>query len=169
MAIIMTIFPPVAESAQMITLLLPFTSFVLIELPLIHVAPVAVLFTLFTVTMFFGGFAEILTQRVLLDAIPNRNRNSIYSLQPTILLLFSIPQIVFFGWFIPNFGFPLTLLGCALVSLAGVLVIRYALGLEIPRCDDDEHEQPEMLDKEEVVEVGGTHIEEIEQIAFSQE
>ena len=145
----MTVFPPMAEGAEMVTVLLPFTSLVLIELPIIHVVPVALLFTLFTVTMFFGGFAEILTQRVLLDAIPNRNRNSIYSLQPTILLLLAIPQIVFFGWFIPIFGFPLTLTGCAFVSLAGVLVIRYALSLDVPKCEDSAEQrmqEPEQVE-----------------------
>jgi hypothetical protein len=166
MAIIMTIFPPVAESAELVTLLLPFTSLVLIELPIIHVVPVLILFTLFSVTMFFGGFAEILTHRVLLDAIPNRNRNSIYSLQPTILLLLSIPQIVFFGWFIPNFGFPLTLTGCALVSLAGVLVIRYSLGLEIPRCDDVGDQQEKESTAAELV---GGSFEEVDQVAYSPE
>ncbi|MFW9803012.1 MAG: MFS transporter [Candidatus Thorarchaeota archaeon] len=150
LALVMTIFPPTAEGAEMVTVLLPFTSLVLIELPIIHVIPVALLFTLFTVTVFFGGFAEILTQRVLLDAIPNRNRNSIYSLQPTILLLLAIPQIVFFGWFIPTFGFPLTLTGCAFVSLAGVLVIRYALTLDVPKCDDFAEQQMQTPDPVEL-------------------
>jgi hypothetical protein len=162
----MTVFPPAAEGAEMVTLLLPFTSLVLIELPVIHVVPIIILFMLFSVTMFFGGFAEILTQRVLLDAIPNRNRNSIYSLQPTILLLLTIPQIVFFGWFIPNFGFPLTLVGCALVSLAGILVIRYALGLEIPKCDDANEQQKQ---ETESVKPVGSSFEEIDQVTYSQE
>jgi hypothetical protein len=116
--------------------------------------------------MFFGGFAEILTQRVLLDAIPNRNRNSIYSLQPTILLLLSIPQIVFFGWFIPTFGFPLTLTGCALVSLAGILVIRYALGLEIPKCDVASDQKKQDTESVEQVE---SSFEEIDHVAYSQD
>jgi MFS family permease len=166
MAIIMTIFPPAAEGAEMVTLLLPFTSLVLIELPIIHVVPILILFTLFSMTMFFGGFAEILTQRVMLDAIPNRNRNSIYSLQPTILLLLSIPQIVFFGWLIPNFGFPLTLAGCALVSLSGVLVIRYALGLEIPKCDYAGDKQQHEI---ESLELASSSFEEVDLGSFSQE
>ncbi|MHA2140305.1 MAG: MFS transporter [Candidatus Thorarchaeota archaeon] len=166
LAIVMSIFPPVAEGAEMVTLLMPFTTFALIELPLIHVVPVLILFTLFSVTMFFGGFAEILTQRVLLDAIPNRNRNSIYSLQPTILLLLAIPQIVFFGWFIPNFGFPLTLAGCALVSLAGVLVIRHALSMEIPKCDDVS--EPEQQ-KTESVGAAGSSYEEVDHVTYLQE
>jgi hypothetical protein len=132
LAAMMYFFPPVGDAAVMATVYLPFTSIVLIELPLQHIFPIILLFSMFTVTMFFGGFAEILTQRELLDAIPNRNRNSLYSLQPTILLLLATPQIVIFGWLIPIIGFPVTLLCCALISLIGVLIIRYALSLEKP-------------------------------------
>ncbi len=67
-----------------------------------------------------------------MDAIPNRNRNSLYSLQPTILLMLATPQIAILGWVIPVIGFPATLLICAAVSLIGVLIIRYALTLEKP-------------------------------------
>lgn len=132
LAIVMFIFPPLENARDIITLILPFTSFVLIALPVAHVVPIIILFSLFTVTMFFSGFADILTQRELLDVIPDRNRNSLYSLQPTILMLISIPQIAIFGWLIPVIGFPLTLILCAAISLSGVLVTKYALGLEKP-------------------------------------
>lgn len=137
MAFVMAVFPPIPNATQMVTLLLPFTNVVLIELPIQHVVPIVVMFSLFTVSMFFGGFAEILTQRELLDAIPSRNRNSLYSLQPTILLLLSTPQIAILGWLIPIIGFPATLLICSVVSLSGVLVIRYALTLEKPVVEMD--------------------------------
>ncbi|MHA1575768.1 MAG: MFS transporter [Candidatus Thorarchaeota archaeon] len=132
LAIVMYIFPPIVNPVDVFTLILPFTSFVLIELPVAHVIPIIILFALFAVTMFFSGFAEILTQRLLIDVIPNRNRNSIYSLQPTILLLITIPQIAIFGWLIPIIGFSWTLALCAVISLSGVLITRYALGLERP-------------------------------------
>ncbi|MDF1537645.1 MAG: hypothetical protein P1Q69_01925 [Candidatus Thorarchaeota archaeon] len=139
-AIMMFAFPPVSDATELITLMLPFTSFVLIEMPVVHVIPTIILFTMFSITMFFSGFADILTQRELLDAIPDRNRNSIYSLQPTILLLLTIPQIAIFGWLVPLLGFSVTLLLCSVISLSGVLVIRYALSLEKPvndvKCSD---------------------------------
>jgi MFS family permease len=131
-AILMFVFPPIAEPTEIITLMMPFTSFILIELPIAHVIPTVILFTLFAITFFFSGFADILTQREVLDAIPDRNRNSIYSLQPTILLLLTIPQIAIFGWLIPIIGFSGTLLIMAVISLGGVLVIRHALSLEKP-------------------------------------
>ena len=133
-AALMFFFPPVGEDvAQMVTVMWPLTSIVLIELPVQHVLPIIILFTLFTVTLFFNGFADILTQRVLLDAIPDRNRNSLYSLQPTILLIFSAPQIALLGWLIPAIGFPATLLICAGVAMTGVVIIRYALHQEKPQ------------------------------------
>ena len=135
---IMYFFPPVTGAVEMVTLAWPFTDIVLIELPVVHIIPIICLFSLFTATSFFGGFAEILTQREILDAIPNRNRNSLYSLQPTILLLISTPQIAILGWLIPVIGFPATLLICAAISLSGVVVIRYALTLEKPIVKDIE-------------------------------
>ena len=148
MAIVMAIFPPIESATQIVTILLPFTNIVLIELPLEHVIPIIILFSLFTVSMFFGGFAEILTQRTLLDAIPSRNRNSLYSLQPTILLLISTPQIAILGWLIPIIGFPATLLICSAVSLSGVLVIRYALSLEKPVVEMENAEETQSADNE---------------------
>jgi MFS family permease len=132
LAAMMYFFPPVPNATEMVTVMWPFTSMVLIEMPVQHIIPIIILFTLFTVTMFFGGFAEILTQRELLDAIPNRNRNSLYSLQPTILLILATPQIAILGWVIPAIGFPATLLICAGISLVGVVIIRHALSLEKP-------------------------------------
>jgi hypothetical protein len=159
-SIMMYVFPPVADATEIITLLLPFTDFVLIELPVAHVIPAIILFTMFSVTMFFSGFADILTQRELLDAIPDRNRNSIYSLQPTILLLLTIPQIAILGWLIPVIGFSGTLLIMALVSLSGVLVTRYALTLEKPVT------KVECAEPEETVEIDESH-EEVEAITIT--
>jgi MFS family permease len=148
LAITMSIFPPVSDASLLVTLMWPLTDVVLIQIPVQHVIPIIILFSLFTVTMFFGGFAEILTQRVLLDVIPSRNRNSLYSLQPTILLILSTPQIALMGWLIPIIGFPATLLICSVVSLSGVLIIRHALSLERPVIEKDE---AGLLSIEEVV------------------
>jgi hypothetical protein len=149
LAAMMYFLPPVGDAAVMATVYLPFTSIVLIELPIQHILPIVMLFIIFALTMFFGGFAEILTQRELLDAIPDRNRNSLYSLQPTILLLLATPQIAILGWLIPIIGFPVTLLICAFVSLVGVLIIRYALSLEKPVI---ERETPQVESTDETIE-----------------
>ena len=175
LAALMFFFPPVTDAAVMATVYLPFTSIVLIQLPLQHIIPIVVLFSIFTVTMFFGGFAEILTQRELLDAIPDRNRNSLYSLQPTILLLLATPQIAIFGWIIPIIGFPATLLICAFISLIGVLIIRYALSLEKPVIeretaeDESVDETIEHDDASEAELLLDELAEEVEQVVLSPE
>jgi MFS family permease len=131
-AMIMFLFPPVADTSNMIVITWPLTDIALLSLPLEHIVPIALIFTTFVATSFFGGFAEILTQRVLLDVIPNRIRNSMYSLTPTIAMLFAIPQIALFGWLITIIGFPLTLIGCGAVSLIGVILISHGLKQPTP-------------------------------------
>ena len=71
-------------------------------------------------------------------------------------MLLSIPQIAIFGWLIPEIGFPITLLLCALISLSGVLVTKYALGLEKPLAAvstaAEDVEIVEIVEESEIVE-----------------
>ncbi|MFW9981593.1 MAG: MFS transporter [Candidatus Thorarchaeota archaeon] len=135
-ATIMLIFPPAAESTSLLTLYWPFSNIALLTLPVENIVPIALIFTTFVSTSFFGGFAEILTQRVLIDAIPNRIRNSMYSLFPTLATLFAIPQIALFGWLITVIGFPLTLAACGVTSFAGVMLIVHGFRHEPPQLDE---------------------------------
>jgi hypothetical protein len=136
-AAIMTFFPPAASSTNILTLYWPFTTIELLTLPVENIVPIALIFTTFVSTSFFGGFAEILTQRVLIDVIPNRIRNSMYSLFPTLATLFAIPQIALFGWLITIIGFPLTLASCGVISFAGVMLIIHGFRHEAPELDED--------------------------------
>ena len=136
-ATIMFLFPPVAsETANIISIYWPFTGIELLTLPLENLLPIALIFATFVASSFFGGFADILTQRVLLDVIPNRIRNSMYSLLPTIATLFAIPQIALFGWLITLIGFPLTLASCGIVSIIGVLLIVHGFRHEVPKTEE---------------------------------
>jgi hypothetical protein len=136
-ATIMFLFPPVAsDSANIVSIFWPFTQIQLLTLPLENFLPIILIFATFVTTSFFGGFADILTQRVLLDVIPNRIRNSMYSLFPTIATIFAIPQIALFGWLITLIGFPLTLASCGVVSLLGVLMIVQGFKHDIPRVEE---------------------------------
>ena len=137
LAAITYIFPPALPGAPTISVLWPFTDLVIVSIPEQSVLPVALAFITFTATSFFGGFAEILTQRMLLDVIPNRIRNSVYSLIPTVAIIFAIPQIALFGMLVPMYGFPLTLTGIAIVSLGGVLLIRHGLAQPKPIPTED--------------------------------
>jgi len=98
--------------------------------------PVFLMFLTFVSFNLFGGIAGILTQRVMLDVIPNRIRNSMYSLQPTLIMLISMPLIAFFGWFIPfTGGFTWTFIICAFISLLGTLMIWQAFKHPIPKAE----------------------------------
>ena len=137
-ATIMFLFPPAdTSSVNIFTIYWPFTGIELLTIPLENILPIVLIFLTFVLTSFFGGFAEILTQRVMLDVIPNKIRNSMYSLSPTLATLFAIPQIAVFGWLITIIGFPLTLASCGVVSLAGVLLIVQGFRHEVPELEEE--------------------------------
>ncbi|MFW9788172.1 MAG: MFS transporter [Candidatus Thorarchaeota archaeon] len=142
LSVIVYLFPGVPvgtnpETLEYHKILIPFTNLPLIEIPKQTVIPVLLLFILFVALNVFGAIAGILTQRVMLDVIPNRIRNSMYSLQPTLVMLVSMPLIAFFGWFIPfTGGFFHTFLICAAISLLAVLMIREAFNNPIPKADE---------------------------------
>lgn len=137
-AVIMYLFPASdITSVNVVTIFWPFTGIELLTLPLENLLPIALIFGTFVATSFFGGFAEILTQRVLLDVIPNRIRNSMYSLAPTLATLFAIPQIALFGWLLTIIGFPLTLMSCGVVSAFGVVLIIHGFRHDRPILDEE--------------------------------
>ncbi len=125
--IITSIFQPPSTSSQVIPVL---------DFPIDSLVPTTVIFLVFVFTSAVGGFAQILTQRVMIDVIPSRIRNSMYSLQPTLIMLASIPLIAFVGWLVPIFGFPLTFSICSLVTLVGALLVRKAFSYPIPRIEE---------------------------------
>jgi MFS family permease len=147
-ALMMTFFPPMTNGGEFLVIMLPFTEISILEIPISNIIPVIILAITFTVTLFFGGFAEILTQRELMDVIPDRIRNSVYSLSPTILFIFAMPQIGIFGWLIPVIGFPTTLFLIGLISLVGVFIIRH--GLSLPKPVSITHEEKATEDTIEV-------------------
>ena len=152
-ALLMFLFPPVSDTT-FISVTIPFTAIEILQVPTANIIPIILIAIVFSVTMLFGGFAEILTQRELLDAIPNKIRNSMYSLSPTIATLFAMPQIAIFGWLIPIVGFPTTLAMIGFISLVGVAVIRYGLDQEKPVCIDQEPQLsvPESSDESSLLE-----------------
>jgi MFS family permease len=142
LSVIVYLFPGIPAGTdpatiEFYTILIPFTNLPLIEIPVQTLAPVVLLFIVFVSLNMFGAIAGILTQRVMLDVIPNRIRNSMYSLQPTLIMLVSMPLIAFFGWFIPlTGGFFLTFLICAVISLISVVMIWMAFNNPIPKAEE---------------------------------
>jgi MFS family permease len=131
-AAIYFIFPPPPEGSPMISFMIPGTDILILQAPIASLVPVLMLVILFYVCGAFLQVAGVLTSRIFVDAIPNRVRNGVYSLFPTVVMLFGIPQIIFFGMFIPFAGIPATLILCGCVSTLGVLMIRHGLSYPPP-------------------------------------
>ncbi len=128
-ALIMYLLPPTSDGYVIITL--PLLGLEIGRVYSASVLPVVLILVVFTLTGGFGILFGIFLQRLVIDVIPNRIRNSTYSLSPTLTTIITIPQIALFGWMIPNMGFPLTMAICGLIALAGVIMIR--IGLASPR------------------------------------
>jgi len=130
--------PPETDPATIdfVTILIPFTNLPLIEIPVQTIIPVALLFLVFVGLNMFGSLEGILLQRVMLDVIPNRIRNSMYSLQPTLVMLVSMPLIAFYGWLIPLSGFTLPFLISAVISAISVVMIWMAFKHPIPKAEE---------------------------------
>ena len=130
--------PPETDPSTIdfVTILIPFTNLPLIQIPVQTVIPVILLFAIFVGLNMFGSLAGILMQRVMIDVIPNRIRNSMYSLQPTLVMLVSMPLIAFYGWLIPISGFTLPFLISAVISAISVVMIWFAFKYPIPKAEE---------------------------------
>jgi MFS family permease len=135
LALIVHTFPGAVEGVAVI----PF-----IDFPVSTLIPVLLIFITFVGVSLFGGFAGILTQRVMLDVIPNRIRNSMYSLEPTLVMLLSMPLLLFFGWLTSATGFTLPFAFCAEITLIGVLLIAIAFTYPIVKAEVHMAEEEEV-------------------------
>lgn len=90
-----------------------------------------VVFTLtvavYVFSLIFILLGEILQQRIFLDIIPDQNRNSVYSLIPTPILLASAPSVVLGGILLAEVGVPVTLLFLNLLGILGPIFFWIAL------------------------------------------
>jgi MFS family permease len=139
-ALIMIVFPVPPVGASMIDVMVPGTEFLLISVPEDSVLPVIAMIAVFFITGAFLQTANVLTSRIYIDAIPNRVRNGVYSLFPTIILLLGMPQIAFFGWLISVAPISLTLILSGIISTIGVLMIMKAF--QFPRPEVELAEEP---------------------------
>ncbi|MFX1566611.1 MAG: MFS transporter, partial [Promethearchaeota archaeon] len=94
----------------------------------------------FILTGVFSSFNNILNQRLMLDLIPDKVRNGIYSLIPTLTLIFAVPQLILFVPVLILYGPVVVLCGLGVISLIGVIIT--ALGLKEAKVT------PQALDKE---------------------
>ncbi|MFX0107689.1 MAG: MFS transporter [Candidatus Hodarchaeota archaeon] len=159
-AAIMYVFDPIAGSATLVDIVVPLTDFVIMQVPQESVLPVILMFVTFVVGGFFFAVADILTMRLMIDIVPDRIRNSVYSLSPTMAIVFAIPQIAIFGAAIQYIGFPVTLAITGLISLVGVLMIRKGLSFPIPITEERKRAKEEALAEQELTLVEKAAIDE---------
>jgi MFS family permease len=135
-AAITFVFPPATLTSTLVDIVVPFTEFVIMQVPPESLVPITLMFVIFALSGFFYWAAEILTIRIMIDVVPTKIRNSVYSLSPTMATVFAIPQIAIFGAAIQFIGFPATLVFTGFVSLIGVLMIRKGLSYPIPVTEE---------------------------------
>jgi MFS family permease len=102
--------------------------------------PLAILCTIvfFGTTIFMLNAAGILQQRLFLDAVPDENRNSFYSLIPTVILLSGVPAVIVGGQLIIHYGVPVTIFCLGLTALVGSIIAYIAIGImtkEVPELE----------------------------------
>jgi MFS family permease len=76
---------------------------------------------------FLFNTGNILQRRIMLDLVPSENRNSVYSLIPTIIALIGIPVLPFAGSIIDSYGLTAGLVICFTTCIVGSLSMTYAL------------------------------------------
>ncbi|MGY5879199.1 MAG: hypothetical protein RTV31_03065 [Candidatus Thorarchaeota archaeon] len=129
-------FPPELVSANIVDVVIPFTDFVLMSVPPESLIPISLMLVTFVIVGFFWYAAEILTMRIMIDVVPTKIRNSVYSLSPTVATIFAIPQIAIFGFALQYIGFPITLSLIGMIALGAVLLIRKGLSFPIPVTEE---------------------------------
>lgn len=82
--------------------------------------PIAIIitFVIVSLTWIFSFTASLLYRRMFLDLIPDQNRNSVYSLIPTLALIISAPAVVIGGQLLDSFGLTATL---SFLGLLGII------------------------------------------------
>jgi len=142
-AFLMFIFPVPPLDSPMVDYYLPGTEILILRVPIESLLPVTLMILVFFTLGIFLQVGGVLIGRVFVDAIPNRVRNGVYSLFPTVILLLSMPQIAFFGWFI-SVSIPFTLVSIGIISTIGCFLTYKGLQkgpledeLEIERVEEE--------------------------------
>jgi MFS family permease len=135
---ITAIFPAPEIATQFIVVYIPFTAVPFITLPFMSIVPVALIWVLFVGQDTFGRITEVLNGRVMLDVFPNRIRNCMYSLRPTIAFLLSMPLILVISQLLPIVRFPIVFIIAGIVALAGALLVRKGFQYPIPKDESIE-------------------------------
>ncbi|OLS24603.1 MAG: hypothetical protein HeimC3_18750 [Candidatus Heimdallarchaeota archaeon LC_3] len=80
------------------------------------------LIVVFSMVNTLGSIVQILIPKFFLDLIPDKNRNSIYSLIPSLIMVFNILTVTIGGYLIKNLGIIYTILILSLMALVAGLI-----------------------------------------------
>ncbi len=158
-AILVFVFPPLT-GGSVAEFYFPNTDILLLAVPLESLVPVFLMFIAFVVGGLFYAFGNILTQRILIDVVPSKIRNSVYSLLPTVAMLFALPQILIVGPTVQDIGFSPALLFCATISGIGALLVRKGLSYPMPILDEAKQGSIVEINEEEIETSGETQLDE---------
>ena len=136
LATIIFLFPPPSDPGLVYKLFIPGSTLPLFEFPASTLVPVILTALLFIGSSLFGAMAGILTQRVVIDVVPNKIRNGFYSLRATLVIMASLPLFPFFGWLTPTFGFAASFICFFVITTAGAILIGMAFKQHIPKAKD---------------------------------
>ncbi len=155
LAITTLIFPPV-PGAPLLFIPIPWLALfpaphftvILLFIPITSLIPITLIFIIFLVGDVFASLAQVLHQRVLIDVVPTRFRNSFYSFRPTLALLVAMPLILFFSWLLPIYQFPITLALVSLVALAGAYLTKKGYDNPITKAQELPDEAADTVEPE---------------------
>ncbi|MHA2297658.1 MAG: MFS transporter [Candidatus Hodarchaeales archaeon] len=85
--------------------------------------PTAIILTFFVLVgiTILIKVTRILEQRIYLDLVPDQNRNAVYSLIPTLVLLVSVPTVIISGQLLEDYGLTSTLVFLLLLGLVSTV------------------------------------------------
>jgi MFS family permease len=125
---------------------IPHITLIWLFIPITSVIPIILIFIIFLVSDIFASLAQVLHQRVLIDVVPTRFRNSLYSFRPTLAMVVAMPLLLIFSWLLPIFGFPLTFTLVSLVALVGTYLTKKGYDNPIEKAQDLTGEVTEELE-----------------------
>ncbi|MFX0090219.1 MAG: MFS transporter [Candidatus Hodarchaeota archaeon] len=100
--------------------------------------PIAIILTIiiltFTPLIFYT--ANIIQQRIFFDLVPDQNRNSVYSLIPTLVLIINAPSALIGGQFLDIFGLTSTLFFLAFLGVLYPMFFYISIRLIPPKVLD---------------------------------
>ncbi|MFX0116250.1 MAG: hypothetical protein ACFFB3_17000, partial [Candidatus Hodarchaeota archaeon] len=97
------------------------------------------LIAVFTLFATWEGLGFILNNRLKVDLVPDRVRNAIYSLEPTLVLILSIPFIVVGGIVIESLGMGIGALLTSILSVIGIIILGLGLLWLPQRAEGTKH------------------------------